>query len=353
MASKMRDINTLIAAGIDPKTGLPLKLGANTCNLKESIKNALSIYDKQDAINRYKWYNLPSGLTEELVERILYYRGQGMFFYSDTDSKFYFLPYCLDGTIDIYGRFKRTKALTFNGSIEEQKETIFSRDVVYTFEDIAPDSFINGCVLLSDYSKGISQTNISRSAINSGIIDSMAEAYPFARTSLIANSGVKGMRVNDPDQGAQVSLASKSVTNAALTGEPWIPVVGNIEFQDLTANGNLNVGDYLTYIQSLDNLRLSLLGINNGGLFEKKTQVLSDEFGLNQSASSIIYQDGLKLRQEFCILVNSIWGLGIWCEPSETMAGDTNLDGQVNDRKNPQEVQQNDKSIESSMDENV
>ena len=354
MASKMRDINTLIAAGINPKNGLPYKCDDNDCQLKESIKQALSIYDKQDAINRYKWYNLPSGLTEELVERILYYRGQGMFFFSDVDSKFYFLPYCLDGTIDIYGRFKRTKALTFNGSVEEQRETIFSRDVVYTFDDIKPDSFINGCVLLSDYSKGISQTNIPRSTIQNNIINSMAEAYPFARTSLIANCGVKGMRVNDPDQAAQVDLASKSATKAALDGRPWIPIVGNIDFQDLTTNGSLNIGDYLTYIQSLDNLRLSLLGINNGGLFEKKAQVLSDEFGLNQSTSSIIYQDGLKLRQDFCTLVNAIWGIGIWCEASETMAGDTNLDGQVNDRKEFNNGgEQNDKPIKQSMDEDV
>ena len=182
----------------------------------------------------------------------------------------------------------------------------------------------------------------------------MAEAYPFARTSLIANSGVKGMRVNDPDQAAQVDLASKSVTKAALDGKPWIPIVGNIDFQDLTANGSLNIGDYLTYIQSLDNLRLSLLGINNGGLFEKKAQVLSDEFGLNQSTSSIIYQDGLKLRQDFCTLVNAIWGIGIWCEASETMAGDTNLDGQVNDRKEFNNGgAQDDKSIKQSMDEDV
>ena len=46
----MRDINTLIAAGINPKNGLPYKCDDNDCQLKESIKQALSIYDKQGKI---------------------------------------------------------------------------------------------------------------------------------------------------------------------------------------------------------------------------------------------------------------------------------------------------------------
>jgi hypothetical protein len=28
---------------------------------------------------------------------------------------------------------------------------------------------------------------------------------------------------------------------------------------------------------------------------------------------------GLSIRQNFCNIVNSIWGLGIWCEPNESI----------------------------------
>ena len=76
------DISTLIAAGINPKTGLPIKMGAPGCGKKPDIHKVLRIIDEQDAINRYKCYNLPDGLDRHLLERVLYYKGQGVFFYA-------------------------------------------------------------------------------------------------------------------------------------------------------------------------------------------------------------------------------------------------------------------------------
>ena len=62
----------LLQAGINPKTGMPAKCGADDESLQQGIKHVLRIQDEQDAITRYKWYNLPSGITSELLERILY-----------------------------------------------------------------------------------------------------------------------------------------------------------------------------------------------------------------------------------------------------------------------------------------
>lgn len=340
--ARINDVNTLIQAGFNPKTGLPAKLESDEkCLLKENIKKTLRILDEQNAINRYKWYNLPSSLDGQLIERILYYKGQGMFFYMDTNDTFYFLPYALDGTIDVYGRFKSVTPLPFNGSSSNEagKQTPWitglSRSPVYDvlMEDLS-DQFENGCVLLSDYSKQISQTNISRQILQDPILDAMAEAFPLARTSLIAHSGIKGMRVNDEDQKAQVELASASITKAALNGKMWIPLVGQIEFQELTDGSALKSEEFLLYMQSLDNFRLSLYGLDNGGLFQKKSHMLEAEQDMNSGNIGLVYQDGLSLRQKFCDIVNSIWGLGIWCEASETVTGiDKNLDGEVADNQ--------------------
>ena len=95
--ARLPDINTLIQAGIDPKTGLPIRVDEEKCTLKNDIRRVLRVLDEQNAINRYTWFNLPDGLDGQLIERILYYKGQGMFFYMDTDETFYFLPYALDG----------------------------------------------------------------------------------------------------------------------------------------------------------------------------------------------------------------------------------------------------------------
>ena len=150
---------------------------------------------------------------------------------------------------------------------------------------------------------------------------------------MIASSGIKGVRVNDADQQQNVIDGSKSLEHAALTGNPWIPIVGNVEFQELTETSLSKLQDYLLAMQSLDNLRLSGYGIDNGGLFEKKAHELQSEADINGGPVGLVLQDGLSIRQNFCNIVNSIWGIGIWCEPAQNIMGaDTDGDGLVYDR---------------------
>lgn len=342
------DTQSLIAAGIDPKTGLPIKLG--NCNTedtdyKSNLKLLLRVLDEQNAVNRYRWYNLPDGLTGQLLERMLYYKGQLMFFYMPTDETFYMLPYALDGDIDILGRFRRVTPLPFNGKAQDKKNawiTGLTREVVYELPlEVNIDMFDGCCVLLRDYTNQMSETIIPRQILQDPLLDLMAESVPMARTSLLANSGIKAMRVNDEDQQSNVKAASRSVTKAALTGNPWIPIVGQLDFQDLTSGGALKADEYLQYMQSLDNLRLSFYGLKNGGVFEKDSAYVNTITAGNiQNNVGLVYQDGLAIRQHFCDLVNSIWGLGIWCESSEVVTNtDANLDGEVSDSEVPLSTQ--------------
>lgn len=340
------DINTLIQAGIDPKTGLPLKVASHdkAC-LKPNIKKLLQMVDEQDAINRYKWYNLPDGLDSQMIERILYYKGQGMFFYSEQLDKFFFLPYALDGSIDIYGRFTRVKPMPFNGSKEAEDKnkklnpiaryiSMLSREPVYDIwlDELTADIFDKKCVLISDYSKQISQTNISRSILNDPLLDVMSDMIPFLRTSLLNSTGISAVRVNSQDDYIQVKLASTAIDNAALSGEKYIPTVGTIDFQELASGNVAKSEEFLLSMQSLDNFRLGLYGLENGGLFQKKAHMLQSEQDINAGSTGLAYQDGMTLRQNAADIINSIWGLGVYCDASETVLGlDKNLDGQILD----------------------
>lgn len=331
----MYDPNILIQAGIDPKTGLPIKLD-NTigCISKSEIKKQLRILDEQNAVNRFAWYNLPNGLNAKLIERILYYKGQGMFFYMKENDKFYFLPYALDGTIDVYGRFTGVTPLPFNGVTggknKEDKETPWISGLIkkpvydikldkLTIEDIE-----DNCVLLKDYTEQISQTNISRQLLQDPILDVMSEMFPFMRTALLNGTGIQGMRVNTQDEYANVEAASRSVNRAALEGKKWIPVVGNVEFQEMTGGSVAKAEEFLLAMQSLDNYRLSLYGLQNGGLFQKKSHMLQSEQDMNQGNVDLVMRDSLQCRQDFCDIVNSIWNLGIWCEPSDAAVKSNN-----------------------------
>ena len=104
--ARMTPLELYFQAGIDPKTGLPVKAGGdNGMNLKQSIRKQLRVLDEQNAVNCFKWMNLPTGLSSQELERLLYYRGQLAFFYLKELNQFFILPYALDGTIDAYGRF--------------------------------------------------------------------------------------------------------------------------------------------------------------------------------------------------------------------------------------------------------
>lgn len=348
----MIDKNTFIQAGINPKTGLPIKL-EGAVNLKGDIKRQLQIIDRQDAINRYKWFNLPDGLNQELIERVLYYRGQGMFFYMPTNNKFYFLPYTLTGKgIDVYGRFIQVTPLPFNGNTSDEgkdKPWIqgLVRDVQYDLmlEEPELSDMDNKCVLLHDYAIGISQTVVARSVTQDAILDLMSNCLPYLNTALMNSTGVSGMRIQNENERQDVFNMSAAINNCALTGQKYVPIVSGVELQELTSGTTGKAEEFLLAMQSLDNYRLSMYGLDNGGLFQKKSHMLEEEQKVNQGMSSIIYTDGLKHRQDFCNIVNSIWGLMIWCDVSEDVLGaDTDGDGFASDSDDPQMQEE---SIES------
>ena len=310
------DIQTLYQAGINPRTGLPMKFGSMKCLLKEDIKKALRIQDEQDAVNRYVWYNLPANITSQELERMLYYKGQLCFFYDKNLEEFYFMPYALDGTIDFYGRYNTIHPVPMTSGTEDKgtkAQAQYLADLklkcVYGIklpEEVKLEDLTGSTVLLHDYTKQLSQTIIPRVTVNEPVLDVMSEIIPMSRTNMMASCGVKGIRVQDADQQQNVQDASRSLEASALTGNPWMPIVGNIDFQELTDNATGKIQDYYLALQSLDNFRLSLYGIDNGGLFEKKAHELQSEADINGGPVGLVMQDGLSIRQNFCNIANSI-----------------------------------------------
>lgn len=341
--AKLPDHETLVRAGIDPKTGLPIKVSSTSdCSMRESIRRILRVNDEQLAINRFKWYGLPNGLTGELIERILYYKGQGMLFYMSIDERFYFLPYALDGTIDVYGRFTGVTPLPFAGPMagestdgkQEPWVKGLKRKPVYEFqiEPMTLDKYEGSCVLLSDYVKQYSQTVLPRQVLNEGIIALESKFFPYMNTALSNSTGVQGVRTNSGDEQASIKEASKSVTTASLSGERWVPMLGNLDFQDLAPSQVAKAEEYLLAMESVDNFRLGTYGLENGGLFQKKAHMLQAEQQANIGNTGLIMNDGLRLRQEFCNISNSLWGIGMWCEVSENVTGnDRDMNGVIED----------------------
>lgn len=340
------------AAGINPDTGMlyAWEQGDYT-GLKAGMRKKLRVLDEQNAVNRYTWYNLPSGLNGQMIERMLYYRGQLCFFYMEANDKYYCLPYALDGTIDVYGRFTGVTPLPFNGTSNDGgtekkiKPWITGLRKIPLYEVAIEEDYdwdINkmkaavndSCVLLHDYTKQQSETILPRQQLQEPLIDVMSNCIPFLNTALLNSTGVMGMRVEVEADQSNVLAASASVNQAALTGQKFIPIVSTLEFQELTGGDAAKAEEFMMALQSLDNFRLSLYGLDNGGLFQKKSHMLEAEQEMNQGNVGLVMQDGLTIRQRFCDIVNSMWGLGIWCEVSENVIGvDRNGDMLIGDQQ--------------------
>lgn len=313
----------------------------NPNDLFDSILKNLRVLDEQQAVNRGKWYNLPYGLSGDLIERILYYRGQGIFFYMEETERFYFLPFALNGSIDIYGRYTGVTPLPFNGSTnnEDSKRKKSSQEILLgskrllpqyeiQLDDMTYDDYTNKCVILSDYTRQISQKVLPRKDLIDPILRLESTILPYCRTALMNSTGVQGMRISNQDESSNVKAASRSIERAALTGNKWIPIVGGLDFQDLTGGNIAKSEEFLLVMQSIDNIRQGLHGLDNGGIFQKKAHELQTEANMNTGNSTLVLDDIVRNRQDFCDLVNSIWGLGIWFEPSETVnMMDRNGDG--------------------------
>lgn len=351
----LANVEAIESTGIDPlkgapqltnvltiKKGLPYFSANVDCVLQKDIFKQLKIIDYIDHNNAYKWYNLPNGLTGQLIERILYYRGQGVFFYMSANDNFYFLPYTKgkNGELDVYGRFTWVTPVQFMGNEIETKDDKpkpfiqnMEKHAVYDILlELDIHDFEDSAVILKDYESGISDFIVSRSALQNSLLEIMSEAIPMARTSLLSSSGVVGVRVNDENQAEEILHASQGIKNAALTGNIWMPIVASTEFQELTNNNALKSEEFLLYLQALDSYRLSQYGIDTGGIFQKKAHMLESEQAMNSGRARLVYQSGLSLRQQFCDIVNSIWGLGISVEPSEgVIDADLNADGAIFD----------------------
>ena len=344
------DLQTLKQAGIDTRTGLPVKVvNGLPSKLKEGIKALFRIIDEQDAVTRYTWYNLPCNITSQELERLLYYKGQLAFFYCEPLDQFFFMPYALDGTIDFYGRYNRIHPVPMaNGTTEEEKRlygaqmdylSTLKLDVMYDIP-LEPVNPYKSCVLLHDYTKQMSQTVISRQVLNDPLIEVMSETIPLMRTALFNSSGVLAMRVNSQDEQGNVKAANQAIDAAVLNGQRYIPVLGNIDFQELAGGDTAKSEEFLMALQSLDNLRLSTHGLDSGGLFQKKAHVLESENSMNAGHARSALDDGLMIRQHMCDIANAIWGIGMSCEISESaLMMDKNMDGMAVDNQDMSGIQ--------------
>jgi hypothetical protein len=300
---------------------------AKTTGIREEIENNLETRERQQFMNRYVWKNLPKGLSANMMERILYYRGRIVVF--QLNDCFYGLPFALNGNIDVYGRYMTVTPLTFNGSLlynEKGEEYVgdgewlpdMKIEVAYDIDDLEGKTG----VILNDYSQGISEFIIPRYQLNKVFHKELANIVVLVRHNLISSARVFTLRILDEGQRKAVADELAAMEEDILeNGKRVFTVTSSTQLEELLKDKTLETQNYWECFVSLDNLRENALGIENNGVFKKKERQLKGEMELEASSADLVYWDGLEQRRQFAEKFNALYGLNVVVEESPVITG--------------------------------
>lgn len=316
----------------------------------EKLGQLLAINDMQQYISRFTWHNLPEGMDSELIEKIMYFSGSGMFFYMKEVDKFYFLPYGMSGQdepvgIDFYGRFNKVKPYSFNGATQESKKHKSAADILLSTqvrnnirdiplvssEEEARKIYNEGAVLLFDYTPGLAYMNEARNRTSKPLIEYMIDVLIQTQSAMINASGFNLFTAsNESDRDImQLQIDTMNLDRKIGKLSGVVSSEGIQEIQNLQSNSPAAMADFWNTFMSVDNLRKSTMGINNDGVVQKSQYQSDTEQMLDISTASQVYYNSFVERLKFAAIVNSIWGLDIYPEPNHIsfMQG-MNLPGQ-------------------------
>lgn len=341
----MFDTNTLLEAGL-PQSKKMMKYGnaidqngnAVTTNLLnknlsyDSLFNIMREQNKIETIERYMWVNVPFGLTADIIERLLFYRGKGVFYFNDKVGKFQFLPFALNGVIDEYGRYTRCNTLPFTGVDTDEKKKKKSQSLVYedlelvydlpydeeTFKKINQQNTFG--IVLNDSSLSISQQPIIRYNYVKPVLHMMATLMQIINTAMFGNADHNLLQIENEGELDSVKTQIEAINQDILRGNRFTPIVGKLPITPLKTTNSADLEGLFNTFNSLNNFLKSITGVANAGVFDKKAHLLQDEQRLNGSNADDVYYNGLRLRQEFCLMVQAYYQYPIWCESKRGMS---------------------------------
>ncbi len=276
----------------------------------------------QEFLERFKWNGLPEELNQDLIERILFYRFKGAMF--RFNEKFYFLPFTLkgitDGGIDVYGRYKKIAPVLFTGQADAGQERMFlsglNLKVIYSLnEELEKETLTTGnAVILTDTSLEISQDFLGQDKLINPIIEQMVNIIVLVNIDLVTSAKVFYIVAKDEQQKKAIKEEFKDLDSAILGGERVVVVTSALELQELTGASSKDTARYFQSYQSFDNIRKDIIGTSNGGTFMKQEHTTEMETQTNSNSGTGVYKNCLRMRKDFCKLINYAFGINVTVE---------------------------------------
>lgn len=310
------------------------------------INRALNHKHMVETIERFEWKNLPPEIPNDLIERVLYFRFKGALFYNSTIERFIFLPFTLKGkdsdTIDSYGRYHNILPVLFTGQWktggdgETSEDIAYMSDRTYTvvydlpqeeeaeeeegqdMEGETPDDVSvlddTKAVILTDSTLEVSQDYISMQQLALPFNEQLTDILVLVNMDLISSAKAFYIVAKDADQKDAIEAELANMDNRILNGKRYVVVTSPTKLEELTGSSVKDTARYFQSYQSIDNLRKDLIGQDNGGTFMKQEHTTEMETETNSNSGSAVLNNALRMRQDFCKIANSVFGLNIEVE---------------------------------------
>ena len=314
--------------GIYPGESADSSKGRSGKKLSKEQKLILKRTDRMQYMHRFKWYGIPTDIPEDFIENLIYSRGQGVFFFHK--DSFYFLPFALSGTIDVYGRYEKIHPLPWaNGSADDKNEDVkkwktylesIKLEPLYQIMTEVDLGAVNTkCVILRDYTPQYGVFCTPRCEIVNETIAAEAKFPAYVRAACKNGTGLQGIATRSPEDVESIKAQSVAADSAAEEGDRFIGISTKEQLQSLQTANILDISQFAMGMQMFDNLRLASAGIINGGLFEKQGTVIQDEVNVHTMNYRAYLEDCLSKRREFCAICNSLYGTEMWVDIAEDM----------------------------------
>lgn len=330
-------------------------------------RRSIRVLDGIQATNRFTWTNCPVGIRSALIERVLYYRGQGMFFYDDTLKKYLFLPYALtsedNNAIDMYGQYQMVKPYPFNGKAENNRKSngkktaqevylgLITRIPIYDMLELEMMIATKGlewcqkncCIIIRDYTQQLSEYAEPRSITQEAWIEAQAEIPIFFRTAMLKALAPKLVKVSDQGVMDVVLAELQSIEDSIIEGKTMIPVTSMLDLQDIDAATNVDrlVETVLKSYDSMDSIRRAQLGIETNGAFQKQSGMNPEE-QIGRNTINLVLTDALNNRQEGAAMIRVLFpDVKMYVDKSAGM-------DEEHEEKDEKEVEEGDKAAISN-----
>lgn len=276
--------------------------------------------DGQQNCNKYIWkHKNVEGLTDYLpswlVEYMLYQRGSLCGFI--LGGVLYILPYAQNKGINTYGLPNAVQPITFNGAMPGGHNTPFGKELtINNFGD--PNSKATACILYDRIPVWSANSSpISRAALNAKLVEYQCEIIGRVKNQL---KNIDKKVVFWVDSEKQKNQMAKDIREAYGTDDPFIVAVRGAQMDTRNTTDTLQ-GDISNEIQSLfetwqsvNSIRCMCSGISNGGAFEKKERVITDEINTDSVQTTTVLDAGLRMRQLFLEQMRRIYPKEKWLQ---------------------------------------